>query len=72
MCIATNASMMLPLSAQDICFGASGFMHSGCDGGSITTPWTYISGIKGVVTGGQYHGSGPFGNGLCQDFSLPQ
>jgi len=71
MCIATNASVMLPLSAQDICFGASGFMHGGCDGGSITTPWSYISGIKGVVTGGQYDGSGPFGSGLCQDFSLP-
>ena len=68
MCIATNGSVMVPLSAQDICFGAS---NGGCGGGAITTPWTYISGIKGVVTGGQRDGTGAFGAGFCQAFSLP-
>merc|ERR1712150_198106 len=28
-------------------------------------------GEEGVVTGGQYQGSGPFGAGMCSDFSLP-
>ena len=32
MCIATNGKMMLPLSAQDVCFGAN---FDGCDGGMI-------------------------------------
>jgi len=67
MCIATNASLMLPLSAQDVCFNAN---PDGCDGGQIDTPWSFIR-QKGAVTGGQYHGSGPFGAGLCSSFSLP-
>ena len=36
MCIATNASLQLPLSAQDVCFCSS---MDGCGGGQITTPW---------------------------------
>jgi len=68
MCIATNASMMVPLSAQDICF--CGFFVGGCNGGQIDTPWSHIK-SAGAVTGGQYQGSGPFGNGFCSDFSLP-
>merc|ERR1712119_225390 len=28
-------------------------------------------GGKGAVSGGQYQGTGPFGVGLCSDFSLP-
>merc|ERR1711959_88252 len=67
MCIATNASLMLPLSAEDVCFCAS---SNGCGGGDITSPWEYIK-SSGAVTGGQYHGTGPFGEGLCADFSLP-
>merc|ERR1711871_340965 len=55
------------LSAQDVCFCSS---FDGCDGGQITTPWNFI-GRQGVVTGGQYQGSGPFGKGYCSDFSLP-
>merc|ERR1719478_1019920 len=66
MCIATNASKMLPLSAQDVCFGNN---YDGCEGGQITTPWRYIQ-KSGAVSGGQYQGSGPFGKGLCSDFSL--
>merc|ERR1719408_5344 len=67
MCIASNASLMLPLSAQDVCFCAS---DDGCDGGDINTPWSFIK-RTGAVTGGQYQGSGPFGSGLCSSFSLP-
>lgn len=66
LCIATNASMLVPLSAQDICFCAS---DDGCSGGDITSPWDFVQ--AGVVTGGQYKGTGPFGAGLCSDFSLP-
>merc|ERR1712224_818788 len=76
MCIATNASMMVPLSAQDVCFNGGGFMSQGCNGGQISSPWSYMKkgglfGGKGAVSGGQYQGSGPFGKGLCADFSLP-
>jgi len=70
MCIATDASLQLPLSAQDVCFCAGGIFSGGCDGGQIDTPWSFIKG-KGAVTGGQYKGSGPFGAGLCSDFSMP-
>merc|ERR1712003_119937 len=76
MCISTNASIMIPLSAQDVCFNAGSFF-GGCDGGQITDPWTYLKngdadGTKhGAVSGGQYKGTGPFGKGFCSDFSLP-
>merc|ERR1711948_243312 len=75
-CIATNASIMVPLSAQDVCFNGGGFMSQGCNGGQISSPWSYLKkgglfGGKGMVTGGQYQGSGPFGAGLCSSFSLP-
>jgi len=67
LCISTNATIAVPLSAQDVCFCAS---MSGCNGGQITTPWSHIA-SAGVVTGGQYQGSGPMGKGFCSDFSLP-
>jgi len=67
MCIATDAKLMLPISAQDVCFSAS---DDGCKGGDITTPWFYVA-LTGAVTGGQYNGTGPFGKGFCSDFSLP-
>ena len=35
----------------------------------IDTPWHFIQ-SQGAVTGGQYQGSGPFGKGMCSDFSL--
>jgi cathepsin B len=66
MCISSNASLMLPLSAQDVCFCSS---FNGCGGGMISTPWNYIK-SKGAVTGGLYQNSGPF-TGMCSDFSLP-
>jgi len=67
LCIATNASTMVPLSAQDICFCSN---YDGCGGGQIDTPWQFIA-ESGAVTGGQYQGTGPFGKGYCSDFSLP-
>jgi len=66
LCIATNGTAMVPLSAQDVCFGAS---DDGCQGGDISSPWDFIQ-RDGAVTGGQYQGTGPFGKGLCQDFSM--
>ena len=67
MCIASNASLMMPLSAQDVCFNSN---FNGCGGGQISTPWNYMQ-KEGIVTGGQYQDSGPFGKGFCTDFSLP-
>jgi cathepsin B len=67
MCIASKGKLMTPISAQDVCFNSN---PDGCDGGQITTPWSFIS-REGAVSGGQYQGSGPFGKGLCSDFSLP-
>jgi len=67
LCIATNATTKVPLSAQDVCFCAS---DDGCQGGDIHGPWDYIQ-SQGAVTGGQFNGTGPFGSGFCQDFSLP-
>merc|ERR1712232_1362785 len=66
LCIATKGKMAMPLSAQDVCFCSS---EDGCNGGDITSPWKFIQ--EGVVTGGQYNGTGPFGAGFCSDFSLP-
>merc|ERR1712087_719267 len=67
MCIATNGSLLLPLSAEDVCFCSS---RDGCGGGMIYAPWQYIMNI-GAVSGGQYQGTGPFGSGLCADYTLP-
>lgn len=67
MCIATNGEVAVSLSAQDVCFCAS---DDGCMGGDLITPWQYI-GMQGVVTGGQFNGTGPFGYGMCKDFSMP-
>eukprot|EP00441_Pelagodinium_beii_P025241 CAMPEP_0197657936 /NCGR_PEP_ID=MMETSP1338-20131121/44933_1 /TAXON_ID=43686 ORGANISM="Pelagodinium beii, Strain RCC1491" /NCGR_SAMPLE_ID=MMETSP1338 /ASSEMBLY_ACC=CAM_ASM_000754 /LENGTH=376 /DNA_ID=CAMNT_0043234417 /DNA_START=64 /DNA_END=1194 /DNA_ORIENTATION=- len=76
MCISTNASMMVPLSSQDVCFNGGGMMSQGCNGGQISSPWSYLKkgglfGGKGAVSGGQYQGSGPFGKGLCSNFEFP-
>jgi hypothetical protein len=67
MCIASNGSMEMPLSPQDICFNSN---YDGCDGGQISTPWSYIK-RTGVVTGGDVAGKGEFGTGWCSKFSLP-
>merc|ERR1711871_1745691 len=76
LCISTNGSIAVPLSAEDVCFCSS---MDGCNGGQIDTPWQHIA-SKGVVTGGrQTFKAGtkgpdpdPFaGGGFCSDFSLP-
>lgn len=67
MCISSNATLKMPLSSQDVCFNSN---YDGCNGGQITTPWTYIK-AKGVVTGGNQDGTGTFGGGWCSGFSLP-
>jgi cathepsin B len=66
MCISSNATLKLALSAQDVCFCSS---FNGCGGGMISTPWNFIK-KKGAVTGGLYKNSGPF-TGMCSDFTLP-
>jgi len=76
MCIATKGAKMVPLSDQDVCFNGGGLLSQGCNGGQITSPWSYLKkggffGGKGAVSGGQYNGTGPFGKGLCSDFSMP-
>jgi len=67
LCISTNASIAVPLSAQDVCFCGS---FNGCGGGQITTPWSHIA-SKGVVTGGNHNSTGAVGGGFCSEFSLP-
>ena len=59
MCIATNGSLLVPLSSQDVCFNSN---DDGCNGGQIDTPWTFLQ-HHGAVSGGQYNGTGPFGTG---------
>jgi len=80
MCIATNAAIMVPLSAQDVCFNGGGWIPAtkshGCKGGAITNPWAYLKtgsffSKGGAVSGGGYQGTGPFGKGLCVDFTMP-
>lgn len=76
-CIATKGSILRPFSAQDICF-CSGFESwmGGCNGGDLRSPWyhmkfEFLIGGPGAVSGGQFQGTGPFGSGLCSDYSLP-
>jgi cathepsin B len=77
-CIASNATIFAPFSAEDICFNAN---RDGCNGGSVVQPWTYIK-RKGVVTGTQnlediaiddgLAPSDPFYmQGFCSPFTLP-
>merc|ERR1719229_221409 len=46
MCIASNATMAYPLSAQDMCFCAE---VNGCNGGQLYTAWRRIK-SAGLVT----------------------
>ena len=70
MCIASQGEHMVPLSAQDLCFCGLQIFSHGCNGGQISTPWHHIK-RGGAVSGGQFNGTGPFGSGMCSDFSLP-
>merc|ERR1711934_866379 len=74
LCIATNGSVQLPLSANEICFCAS---DDGCDGGFVAAPWDHIK-KHGTVTGQQQAltikttDPDPFANGgFCSKFPLP-
>ena len=46
------------------------FMLTRAQHGCDAVRWTHIK-AQGAPSGGQYQGSGPFGKGQCQDFSLP-
>jgi len=68
LCIFSNGTVQVPLSAQETCFCAQ---MEGCSGGQLETAWDYIN-TQGLVTGGQYKNSGPFSDlGTCSAFSLP-
>uniref|UniRef100_A0A7S2TWX8 Peptidase C1A papain C-terminal domain-containing protein n=2 Tax=Lotharella oceanica TaxID=641309 RepID=A0A7S2TWX8_9EUKA len=69
LCIATGGKVKVPLSSQEMCFCAE---SDGCGGGFLDLAWSYIA-RTGLVTGGQYNGTGPFGTdaGFCSAFSLP-
>jgi len=69
LCIASNAEMLFPLSAKQMCF-CDWMGGNGCDGGQIDAPWSYIK-RTGLVTGGQIDGTGPFGGGWCSKFDQP-
>mmetsp|Transcript_22639 Transcript_22639/g.58978 ORF Transcript_22639/g.58978 Transcript_22639/m.58978 type:complete len:261 (+) Transcript_22639:75-857(+) len=75
-CIASDGEIAVPFSAQDVCFNAE---SSGCNGGTLYTPWSFIQ-STGVVTGGQTAydvaspKSDPFDDmrtDLCASFSMP-
>jgi len=68
LCIASNGTVAVPLSAQETCFCAE---MEGCNGGQLETAWDYIQ-MRGLATGAQHGHSGPFGDlGTCSSFSLP-
>lgn len=67
LCIATNATIIAPLSAQEMCFCAS---FDGCDGGDVVTPWSYITTYG--ISSGAGQGNGTYDkSGFCSKFSLP-
>jgi len=67
LCIATNGTIALPLSSQEMCFCAS---FNGCGGGDLNTPWSYIN--SNGLSSGASQGNGTFDNGgFCSRFSLP-
>jgi cathepsin B len=66
LCIATNASSSVPLSAEAVCFCGS---TDGCGGGFLQATWGYVK--RGAVTGGNQADTGPLGGGFCSEFSLP-
>jgi cathepsin B len=68
MCISSQGKMLMPLSAEDVCFNP--LFTGGCNGGQISTPWSFIKRV-GAVTGGNYNATGAFGGGWCSAFSLP-
>jgi cathepsin B len=78
LCTQTNGTVILPLSAQDLCFcpKSNGYNDAnGCGGGYPMDAWGYIV-SHGLVTGSQQQPddgkTDPFaGKGYCSSFSLP-
>jgi len=62
-CIASNASLVVPVSAEDLmsCCWQCGF---GCNGGYIQDAWDYWA-TNGIVTGGLYNSSSG-----CKPYSM--
>eukprot|EP00439_Symbiodinium_sp_Y106_P087159 s236_g40.t3 len=85
MCIATKGKTMIPISAQDVCFNSNPDGCDGGQIDTpwqyikerfrLQAAFQLMMSIEfqdtGAVSGGQYQGTGPFGSGLCSDFSLP-
>jgi len=67
LCISTNATVVVPLSAEEMCFCAS---FDGCGGGDLYTPWAYIQ--SNGLSSGADQGNGTYDQGgFCSRFSLP-
>jgi len=66
-CIETNATSQLMISANDLtaCCASCGF---GCGGGYLPSAWDYLT-STGIVTGGNYNDSTTLQ--WCQKYSLP-
>lgn len=78
LCIETGGKQQLPLSAEDVCFNGGEGLSDGCNGGTLLEPWLYMREMllphrhgRGVVTGGEYDNTGPYGGGWCSKFSKP-
>jgi cathepsin B len=63
-CIASNATVNIHLSAEDMTACCT-FCGNGCDGGNPAAAWSYWQ-QNGVVDGGN------FGGGGCAPYSLPE
>jgi cathepsin B len=67
LCIATNGTQAMTLSAKELCFCSN---PNGCGGGMPHAAYSYI-GSRGLVSGGQYKNQeGPLQD-LCSAFDLP-
>jgi len=66
LCIFSNGTVQVPLSANDLCFCEE---SDGCGGGNANYAWDFIK-KSGLVTGGQNGGLGPFGDGYCSQYPL--
>jgi len=67
LCIATNGSLTVPLSTNEMCFCAS---DDGCGGGDLYTPWAYIQ-SNGLASGADA-GNGTFDKGgFCSRWPFP-
>jgi cathepsin B len=63
-CIASNGTVTIDLSAEDILSCCGFWCGSGCEGGYPASAWSYWN-TNGVVTGGLYKGTG------CYPYEIP-